>query len=107
MLNTFNDQNFKEEVLNFKGAVLVDFGAEHCASCRVMLLIIKELAEEINDQVKIGTMDTSENPQTPNEYGIMSIPSVIIFKNGKVAEQISGVRKKDDIKKLLEKVSKE
>ena len=107
MLNTFNDQNFKEEVLNFKGVVLVDFGAEHCASCRVMLSIIKELAEEIKDQTKIGAMDTSENPLTPNEYGIMAIPNVIIFKNGKAVEQISGVRKKDELKKLLEKVLKE
>lgn len=105
MLHNFNDQNFKEEVLNFKGVVLVDFGADYCASCRVMSLIVEELAkEEVNDQIKIGVMNTAENPQTPNEYGIMSIPSVIIFKKGKVAEQISGVRKKDDLKKLLEKV---
>ncbi len=107
MLYNFDDQNFKEEVLNFKGAVLVDFGAEHCASCRVMFLIIKELVEEINGQIKIGTMDTSENPLTPNEYGILAIPSVIIFKNGKVVEQISGVRKKEELKKLLEKTAKE
>ena len=107
MSEFFTDQNFKEEVLNFKGVALVDFGAEYCPSCRAIAPIIDELAKEYKDKAKIGKMDTIENPKTPEEYGIMAIPTLIFFKEGKAIDQIIGVQPKIKIKEKIDALLKE
>lgn len=95
------DANFESEVLKSTKPVLVDFFAEWCGPCKMQGPIIDELAKEIGEQGKIGKMDVDANPETAQKFGIMSIPTIIIFKDGKVAEQLVGLQGKDDLKVKL------
>ena len=103
---TFNDANFKKEVLESKVPVLVDFWASWCGPCRMMAPIIEDLAEDYDGTAKIGKLSTEENPAITGEYGIISIPTMIIFKDGKPAEQIIGVVPKEAIAKKLDAILK-
>lgn len=103
---TFNDANFKKEVLESKVPVLVDFWASWCGPCRMMAPIIEDLAEDYDGKAKIGKLSTEENPAITGEYGIISIPTMIIFKDGKPAEQIIGVVPKEAIAKKLDAILK-
>lgn len=99
------DQNFESEVLNSDKPVIVDFWAEWCAPCKQIAPVIKDLAEVYGDRVKIAKMDIDSNPNTPGQYGIRAIPTILSFKDGKVVDQLQGARPKADfeaaIKKLL------
>lgn len=97
----FTDQNFSEEVLKSGQPVLVDFWAPWCGPCRVQGPIVVALAKEVAG-VKIGKLNVDENNQTATRYGVMSIPTLIIFKNGQPIEQMVGVQQKDQLKKKLE-----
>jgi len=98
-----NDQNFEAEVLKSPVPVLVDFWAAWCGPCKIMGPIIEEIAKEMEGKaVKIAKMNVDESPETPGKYGIMSIPTLIIFKAGEPAEQLVGVQAKD---KLIEKLT--
>jgi len=97
------DASFNDEVLKSEVPVLVDFWAPWCGPCKIMGPIIEEVAKELEGKpVKIGKMNVDDNPETPMKYGIMSIPTIIIFKNGQPAEQMVGVQAKE---KLTEKLN--
>ena len=100
-----SDQNFEEEILKSDKPVIIDFWAEWCAPCKQITPILKDLAEEYGDRVKVVKMDIDANPKTPGDYGIRAIPTILSFKDGKVVEQLQGVRPKADfeaaIKNLL------
>lgn len=100
----FTDANFKEEVLEASEPVLVDFWATWCGPCRMMTPIIEELAGDYAGKAKIGKLNTEENPQITGEYGIISIPTMIIFKDGQPVDQIIGAVNKDAIAKKLDAV---
>lgn len=100
---TVTDANFMEEVLQADGPVLVDFWATWCPPCRMMSPIIDEIAAEKSDSLKVAKLDTDANPQTAGNYGIVSIPTFILFKGGKVVEEIVGGRPKKDLLALIEK----
>lgn len=107
MTKTINESEFENEVLKSSIPVLVDFWAEWCGPCRMLAPIIDELAREYSeDKVKIYKLNVDENPKVAAKYGIMAIPTVIIFKNGKPFEQITGVRPKNDIKAAIERAIK-
>ena len=99
------DQDFEAEILNSDKPVIIDFWAEWCAPCRQIAPILKDLADEYGDRVKVVKMDIDSNPKTPGDYGIRAIPTILSFKDGKVVEQLQGARPKKDfeaaIKKLL------
>jgi len=84
------DENFDQEVISSDVPVMVDFWAEWCAPCRAIAPAVEELAEEYKGQAKIGKLDVDHNQQVAMKFGIRSIPTLLIFKNGEVAEQIIG-----------------
>ena len=96
------DKNFKEKVLEADKPVLCDFWAEWCGPCKQISPILYELAEEYKEKILIAKVNIDENPEVPSKYGIMSIPTLILFKNGQsVASQI-GVVQKDSLSKWLD-----
>lgn len=97
------DQNFDKEVIKSKVPVLVDFWAEWCGPCKIMLPTIEELAKEYEGKpVKIGKLNVDENPKTVSQYNVMSIPTFILFKKGKIVSQSAGVQAKEKLKKLID-----
>ena len=97
------DANFDTEVIKSDKPVLVDFWAEWCGPCRMVAPIVEELAKEYNGTLKVGKMDVDSNPQVSMQYGIRSIPTLLVFKGGKVVEQVVGAVPK---RISTEKVSK-
>ena len=101
-LQHFTDDSFKKEVLESELPVLVDFWAAWCAPCMMIAPILEELAKDYAGKIKIGKLNVDENPRVTTHYGIMSIPTLIFLKNGKVMEQAVGVISKADFKKRIE-----
>lgn len=99
---TFTDDSFEEDVLKSEKPVLVDFWAEWCGPCRMVGPVVDELAEEFEGKARIGKVDVDNNPEISTKYGIRSIPSLLIFKNGEVVDQIVGAVPKAQLKKQLE-----
>ena len=91
-----SDDTFQKEVLDSKDLVLVDFWAPWCMPCQMLGRIIEEISNEVGEKVKIGKMNVDENRKFPEKYNVMSIPNVILFKNGEIVEQFVGVRSKED-----------
>ncbi|MGM0586777.1 MAG: thioredoxin TrxA [Bacteroidota bacterium] len=98
----FTDDNFDSEVVNSDLPVLVDFWAEWCGPCRMIGPIVKEMAVEYEGKAKIGKVNVDENPSISQKYGIRSIPSLLIFKNGEVVDQVVGAVPKTQLKKQLD-----
>jgi thioredoxin 1 len=98
------DKNFDQEVLKSKQAVLVDFWAPWCGPCQSMVPIIEELAKEMEGKAKVGKCNVDENGETASKFAIMSIPSLKIFKGGKVAKEFTGLQMKEVLKKSLEEL---
>lgn len=100
---TLTDKNFEEEVLKSNQPVLVDFWAQWCHPCHIVGPIIEELATDYAGKLKVGKVDVDAN-QVANNYGIMSIPSILLFKNGKVVKTMVGAQSKDNYKKEIDSV---
>lgn len=99
-VNVFNDNNFEEEVLKKEGKVLVDFYADWCGPCKMMAPVIDKIAEE-NSTVKVGKVNVDENPEIASKYGIMSIPTIMIFENGNLMKKFIGLTSKSEIESEL------
>ena len=98
-----NDSNFKSEVTDSAMPVLVDFWAPWCGPCRMITPILEELAKEYDGKVKVVKINVDDSPNTAGEYGIRSIPTLILFKDGKVFEQTVGAQSKENLKQLVDK----
>ncbi len=98
-----NDSAFAKEILESNIPALVDFWANWCGPCRTIAPVIEELAKEYSGKVKIAKINVEENPQTPGQYGVRGIPTVILFKDGLVFEQLVGVVSKETLRQLLER----
>ena len=96
------DATFKEQVLESDKVALVDFWAGWCMPCQMLSPIISSLSDEMGDKVKVFKLNVDENRKTASEYNIMSIPAVFIFKDGKVVEELVGLRQPEEYKKILE-----
>lgn len=96
-----NEQNFEQEVLRADLPVLVDFWASWCGPCRMLSPVIAEIAEEYAGKVKVGKVNVDEQPNLANRYGITSIPTVMLFKNGEVVSTSLGYRPKNELETML------
>ena len=100
---TFTTENFETEVLGSDVPVLVDFWATWCMPCRMLAPVIEEIASENEGKIKVGKVNVDENPDLARQYRVMSIPTVLVFKNGELTATSVGVDSKENILKLLEK----
>jgi len=98
-----NDKNFASEVLNSDLPVLVDFWATWCGPCRSISPIVEELAKEFLGKIKVTKLNVDESPAIPSQYGVRGIPTLILFKGGKILDQIIGSVPRTRLKALIEK----
>jgi thioredoxin 1 len=96
-----NDSDFEAEVLKCDLPVLVDYWAPWCGPCRAIAPVIDELAQEFDGKVKIVKMNVDENPTTPSKYGIRAIPTLILYRNGEMVEQVTGAVSKASLAQML------
>ncbi|GAA2270875.1 thioredoxin [Glycomyces scopariae] len=99
-IKAVNDEQFQAEVLEADKPVLVDFWAEWCGPCKKVAPVLEELATEI-DSIEIRKLDTDANPEITRKYGVMSVPTMILFKDGEPAQQLIGAQPKAAIRKFL------
>ena len=98
----FTDQNFENDVLQADVPVLIDFWAAWCGPCKAIAPVIEEIAAEYENKVKVGKMDVDQNQNTAMQFGVRSIPTLLLINNGKVANQIIGAVPKENITKVLD-----
>jgi thioredoxin 1 len=98
-----NDKNFAEEVLNAELPVLVDFWASWCGPCRSISPIIEELSKEFTGRIKVTKLNVDENPATPSQYGVRGIPTLLLFKGGKILDQMVGAVPKARLITMIQK----
>lgn len=98
----FSDNNFEQEVLSSAQPVLVDFWAPWCGPCRMIAPMVEELAKENTGSFKIGKINIDDNPNAAQSYGVSSIPTLMIFKNGEVVERFVGVRPKNQLQAAID-----
>lgn len=103
-LHHFDEKNFKEEVFESKLPVLVDFWAEWCMPCKMLTPVLEDIAKDYSGKIKIGKVNIDHNHKLAREFGIMSIPTLMIFKDGKIYDQVAGLMNKTQLKKKLDDI---
>lgn len=104
MEKIFTTENFEAEVLGSDKPVLVDFFATWCGPCKMMAPVIEKLADEYEGKAVIGKMDVEENMEIAGQYGIMNVPTLVIFKDGKIANKMIGLQSQSGLKQALDAV---
>jgi thioredoxin 1 len=105
LIVTLTQDNFQQQVLQSTTPVLVDFWAEWCGPCKMIAPLLDELAEEYSGKVKIGKVNVDEHQGLAAEYGVRAIPTLLLIKNGQVAEQMVGAKSKRDLKASFDKIA--
>ena len=98
-----NDDSFDEDVLNSDTPVLIDYWAEWCGPCKMIAPVLDEIAKDYEGKLKVCKLNIDENPDTPQKYGVRSIPTLLLFKDGEVVESTVGVAGKEQLAALLDK----
>ena len=101
MVNVFNEENFENEVINSDKTTIVDFYADWCGPCKMMSPIIDKIAEENTENIKVGKVNVDENQQLAMKYNVMSIPTILVFKNGNLVKTFIGVTSKSEIEEAI------
>lgn len=102
MTTKLSDDTFDKEVLQSQSPVLVDFWAEWCQPCQMVGPVVEELSHEYEGKIQVGKLNVDENINVPGNYGVMSIPTLIVFKDGKPFKTMVGVQGKDTLKKAID-----
>src|SRR5476649_3062699 len=105
LISALTQDNFDKEVLQSQTPVLVDFWAEWCGPCKMIAPLLDELADEYQGKVKIGKVNIDEHQGLAAQYGIRAIPTLLLIKNGQVAEQMVGAKSKRDLKASLDQIA--
>ena len=103
-ISDVTDSTFEKEVIKSDRPVLVDFWAEWCAPCRALAPVVKEIADEYGDRIRILKMDIDANPTTPARYSVRAVPTLLLFRNGQVADQLVGAVPKARIVEKIERL---
>ena len=103
MAKEFSDANFKADVLESDKLTIVDFWAEWCGPCRLIGPVVEDLANEYEGKATIGKLNVDDNREIAAQYGIMSIPTLLLFKDGKVVDQVVGFQPKEALAELIKK----
>lgn len=106
MARVINSNEFQNEVLNSNDVVLVDFSAEWCGPCKMLAPVVEELSKEMAGKAKVFTVDVDKSGDIAQKYNIMSVPTVMIFKNGTVVDKVVGFQPKGVLKSKLEEYSR-
>lgn len=101
MVNIFNEENFENEVINSDKTTIVDFYADWCGPCKMMSPIIDKIAEENTENIKVGKVNVDENQELAMKYNVMSIPTILFFKNGNLVKTFIGVTSKSEIEEAI------
>lgn len=101
MAKVFSDGNFESEVLNSDVPVLVDFFAEWCGPCKMMGPVVDKIAQEYEGKAKVGKIDIDKNPGLAGKYNVMSVPTFMVFKQGKIVDTVIGAVSKEELTKNL------
>lgn len=101
MAKVFSDENFESEVLNSDVPVLVDFFAEWCGPCKMMVPVVDKIAQEYEGKAKVGKIDIDKNPGLAGKYNVMSVPTFMVFKQGKIVDTVIGAVSKEELTKNL------
>ena len=99
---TLTDQNFKAEVLQSKTPVLVDFWAEWCGPCKMVAPVVEKIVGDYSGKLKVGKLNVDDNSETPMQYGVQSIPTFIIFKDGEEANRMVGFQSEQKLKSVID-----
>lgn len=99
---TVTDATFADEVLSSDTPVLVDFWADWCGPCRMIAPVLEQIATEQDGKIRIAKMDYDANPETPTKFGVMGLPTLLLFKKGEVVQQIVGAKPKRALLKVIE-----
>ncbi len=100
----FNSESFEKEVIKSNSLILVDFTAEWCAPCKIIAPIVEEVAKEYSDKLKVGRLDVAENQSLAVRFGVMSIPTLVFFKNGEEIKRNVGLVSKEELKEIIKKI---
>ena len=100
---TFTDGNFEAEVLKSSTPVLIDFWAQWCAPCRAIAPMVEAIAKDYSGKLKVGKLDIDSNPKVPTQFDVRSIPTILVFKDGKVVGQIVGAVPRPKVEELVKK----
>ncbi len=104
MAREFDSQSFDAEVLGGKGVALVDFWAPWCGPCRALAPVIDELAESYSGKALVGKVNVDENGELATRYGVMSIPTILLFKDGQLVDKIVGLRPKEELIEVIDQL---
>lgn len=101
MVNIFNEENFENEVINSDKTTIVDFYADWCGPCKMMSPVIDTIAEENAENIKVGKVNVDDNQELAIKYNVMSIPTILVFKNGNIVKTFVGVTPKQEIEEVI------
>ncbi|MHC4971838.1 MAG: thioredoxin [Planctomycetota bacterium] len=103
-LSVLNDENFSSEVLESGVPVMVDFYATWCGPCKALSPIVEKLAADFDGQLKVGKLNIDEAPQTPGQFAVQAVPTIVFFKDGKVVDKLVGLKKESELRSRIEQL---
>ena len=101
-LNVLNDENFGTEVLESTVPVMVDFYATWCGPCKTLSPIVEKLAGEFDGKLKVGKLNIDEAPQTPSQFAVRAVPTIVFFKDGEAVDTLVGLKKESELRQRIE-----